>query len=126
MRVSSLRVFVGDLEGCAEFFGTKLGLTLKVDGRQHGWLVFDDAAGLSLVVEGVAPDAPAEDRSMVGRFTGISFAVDDIDAEHARLAAAGVPFDGMPERQAWGGSLATLRDPAGNQFQLVSYPKPSA
>jgi predicted enzyme related to lactoylglutathione lyase len=94
MRVSGLRVFVHELEGCVEFFGARLGLALN--------------------------------RALVGRFTGISFAVDDIAAEHSRLAAAGVPFDGAPELQAWGGWLATLRDPAGNQFQLVSYPKPAS
>jgi uncharacterized glyoxalase superfamily protein PhnB len=58
----------------------------------------------------------------VGRFTGLSFAVEDIAATHARLVAADVPFAGPPQKQFWGGTLATLTDPAGNQLQLVQYP----
>jgi uncharacterized glyoxalase superfamily protein PhnB len=38
------------------------------------------------------------------------------------LASKGVKLTGQPERQSWGGTLATLRDPAGNEFQLVEYP----
>jgi catechol 2,3-dioxygenase-like lactoylglutathione lyase family enzyme len=34
----------------------------------------------------------------------------------------GVAFTGLPEQQSWGGILATLRDPAGNELQLVQRP----
>lgn len=33
--------------------------------------------------------------------------------------AKGVAFSGAPEPQAWGGTLATFMDPAGNRLQLV-------
>jgi uncharacterized glyoxalase superfamily protein PhnB len=38
------------------------------------------------------------------------------------LSALGVAFTGLPEQQDWGGILATLRDPAGNELQLVQQP----
>lgn len=50
--------------------------------------------------------------------TMVNLAVDDIAAEHARLAALGVPFLRPPEREDWGGSVATLTDPDGNLLQL--------
>jgi predicted enzyme related to lactoylglutathione lyase len=123
MRIAGFRVFVRDAGRAATFFQSMLSLRITADGREHGYVVFDGGAGLNLVVESVPPDAPADERVLVGRFTGISFAVDDLIAEHARLAAAGVPFNGVPEVQTWGGMLATFVDPDGNQFQLVQYPK---
>lgn len=61
------------------------------------------------------------DRALVGRFTGISFAVDDINDSYESLRSAGLAFSGEPERQAWGGRLATIVDPSGNELQLVQY-----
>lgn len=55
----------------------------------------------------------------MGRFTGLSFHVADIAASHAALLAMGVVFSGAPERQPWGGQLATFSDPDGNGLQLV-------
>jgi uncharacterized glyoxalase superfamily protein PhnB len=81
-----------------------------------------DAEPLSLVVEHVATDAPAEDQALVGRFTGLSFDVTDVEAKFQELSSLGVAFTGLPERQQWGGILATLRDPAGNELQLVQQP----
>jgi lactoylglutathione lyase len=33
-----------------------------------------------------------------------------------------VHFTGLPEKQQWGGVLATMQDPAGNELQLVQHP----
>jgi predicted enzyme related to lactoylglutathione lyase len=55
----------------------------------------------------------------VGRFTGLSFSVPDIQSKYAELLSKGVTFSGAPEAQAWGGTLATFTDPAGNALQLV-------
>ena len=48
--------------------------------------------------------------------------VDDIHAEHARLAAEGVEFIRVPEREHWGGWVATFSDPDGNVLQLLQFP----
>jgi lactoylglutathione lyase len=123
MRVAGVRIFVRDLDGAAAFYRDRLRLRITADGRAHGYVVFDGEAGVNLVVESVAPDAPEDEQVLVGRFSGVSFEVADIAAEHARLLSAGVPFDGAPALQLWGGFIATLRDPAGNQLQLVQYPQ---
>ncbi|PWW23384.1 glyoxalase/bleomycin resistance protein/dioxygenase superfamily protein [Geodermatophilus normandii] len=47
------------------------------------------------------------------------FEVDDVDAEYARLAGAGVPFEGRLHTEAWG-RQAVFADPDGNRFVLSS------
>ncbi len=121
MQLSAARIFVLELATARRFYESMLGLTVKHDGTSYGFCVFD-AGGLDLVVEALPEDAPPEDRALVGRFTGLSFAVANVATEHERLSSAGVVFSGAPERQSWGGTLATMRDPAGNEIQLVQYP----
>jgi catechol 2,3-dioxygenase-like lactoylglutathione lyase family enzyme len=121
MKLAALRLFVRDLAAARDFYAGELGLRLQHDGGADGFCVFD-LHGIDLVVEAVPADAPADEQALVGRFTGLSFAVGDIAATYARLVAAGVPFAGPPQKQFWGGTLATLTDPAGNELQLVQYP----
>lgn len=121
MKLSGARIFVRDFSEARTFYAEVLGLALKHDGARFGYCVFDTGE-LELIVEVVPNDAPAEDQALVGRFTGLSFAVADISTEHSRLLAAGVPFTGAPEKQFWGGWLATFKDPAGNELQLVQHP----
>jgi uncharacterized glyoxalase superfamily protein PhnB len=52
----------------------------------------------------------------------LSFTVQDIETKHQELAARGVRFTGLPEKQSWGGILATLQDPSGNELQIVQHP----
>jgi predicted enzyme related to lactoylglutathione lyase len=121
MNLSSARVFVKDLSAAHSFYAQALGLPLRAGGPEAGFCVYA-AGNCQLVVESVASDAPVEDQALVGRFTGLSFTVQDIDAQHRRLVSRGVIFTSLPERQPWGGTLATLLDPAGNGLQLVQHP----
>lgn len=121
MELSAVRLFVRDLAGALTFYQHVLGLRLVHGGVAAGYCVFA-VGGCQLVVEPVARNAPEDEQVLVGRFTGLSFAVADVAAEHARLVALGVPFPGPPEAQPWGGILATFRDPAGNELQLVQAP----
>jgi predicted enzyme related to lactoylglutathione lyase len=121
MELNTARVFVRDIDAAKQFYSRKLGLPLKADGSQYGYCVFK-AGNTELVIEVVADDAPEEDRVLVGRFTGLSFNVQDIAEKHQQLVALGVHFTGAPEKQFWGGILATLQDPSGNQLQIVQQP----
>lgn len=123
MLLAAARVFVHDLPAARDFYEQQLGLVIAFDGADEGFVRFDTGQ-LQLVLESVAADAPADEQVLVGRFTGLSFGVADLRAEHARLAAAGVRFTGEPEAQFWGGWLATLADPEGNELQLVQFPQP--
>jgi predicted enzyme related to lactoylglutathione lyase len=121
MELNTARVFVKDISVAKRFYGQTLGLPLKADGSQHGYCVFKSGSA-ELVVETVADDAPEEERALVGRFTGLSFTVADTVAKHKELQARGVRFTGPPEKQFWGGVLATLQDPSGNELQIVQQP----
>ena len=121
MELNTARIFVRDIDHAKHFYNGKLGLPIKADGSKYGYCVFK-AGSTELVVEAVAEDAPEEDKVLVGRFTGLSFTVQDAEAKHRELAARGVPFTGLPEMQLWGGILATLQDPSGNELQIVQQP----
>jgi catechol 2,3-dioxygenase-like lactoylglutathione lyase family enzyme len=121
MKLAAVRLFVRNLAMAQDFYGRHLGLKQTVVDPHSAYAVFD-IDGVDVVIEVVAPEAPVDDQRLVGRFTGLSFSVSDIQADHQRLSQAGVSFVGPPERQDWGGWLATLRDPSGNELQLVQYP----
>lgn len=121
LKLAAARIFVRDLKEARAFYEQKLGMRVGAAGPEADFVVFE-AQSCDLVVERVAPDAAPEDQALVGRFTGLSFNVKNIEQLCRQLEAQGVQFTGQPERQAWGGTLATLRDPAGNELQLVEYP----
>ena len=98
MELNTARVFVRDIDSAEQFYSGTLGLAIKADGSQYGYCVFK-AGRTDLVVETVADEAPEEERVMVGRFTGLSFSVQDVEAKHRELAASGVPSTGVPEKQ---------------------------
>ena len=50
------------------------------------------------------------------------FGVDDIQLEHSKLLEAGVCFIRNPEKEEWGGWVATFKDPDGNILQLLQFP----
>ena len=120
MNLNTVRVFVlvRDLGAAQPFYSNGLGLRLRAGRADLGYCVFD-AGNAQLVVESVPPDAPEEDQALVGRFTGLSFAVADVEAKHKELLSLGVRFTGAPERQSWGGVLATFQDPEGNEMQIA-------
>jgi predicted enzyme related to lactoylglutathione lyase len=49
----------------------------------------------------------------------INLEVDDVQAAHRRLVGAGVMFIRAPEREDWGGWVASFADPDGNTLQLM-------
>ena len=118
MNLSAARIFVRDVAEAERFYVERLGLTLKLSDFEHGVCIFD-IGSVEFIVEAVPADAPRDEQEFVGRFTGLSFAVENIKSKHRHLLSLGVEFSGEPEQQYWGGWLATLKDPAGNELQLV-------
>ena len=47
--------------------------------------------------------------------------LDGLDAEHARLKAAGVQFTREKGVEFWGGVISTFNDPDGNIIQLIEF-----
>ena len=72
-----------------------------------------------------ASQAPLPDWPTVHPFQGhLAFRVDDVDAERARLLAAGASSEGAPGTSPDGDPYAMLRDPWGVPLQLVSRAEP--
>ena len=112
MNIAYVNVFVADLERSIDFY-SKLGLKLTLSADEHGYASFDAGpVSLGLAVPG------AEQGELVGRHTGVGFAVDDLVKEHARLEGIGVEFTTPPTKQPWGGFMATFADPDGNIYYL--------
>jgi predicted enzyme related to lactoylglutathione lyase len=53
----------------------------------------------------------------------VNLGVDDIHAAYRTLLARGVVFVRPPEREHWGGWVASFRDPDGNLIQLLQPPE---
>jgi catechol 2,3-dioxygenase-like lactoylglutathione lyase family enzyme len=121
MDLNAARLFVRDIGVAKDFYGRQLGLPLQYDGSAHGVCVFRSGA-MTLIVESVAADAPPDDQVLVGRYSGLSFQVASAQQSCDLLRAQGVEFTEAPERQPWGGVLATFRDPSGNALQICEYP----
>lgn len=119
MRLAAVRIFVTDLARSTEWYRQLLGNGPTAGGPAAGYVVFD--TGADLVLETVDDDSDIAADVLIGRFTGLSFAVDDIRAALLDLGEA-IDVVGGPELQSWGGTLATIADPDGNQLQLVQYP----
>ncbi len=106
----------GRFAAMARFYRDTLGLvprTSKADFINFDWNGVRLSIGVHDRVRGPSMDSL---RVMV------NLAVDDIDAAHARLARAGVTFTRQPEREEWGGDVATFADPDGNTLQLLQLP----
>ena len=116
-RLSAVRIFVTDLERARGFYRDLLELDEMDVGDGYALL---DCGGISVLLETTRPDDP-EAAALVGRLLAVSFTVEgDIHEVHHRLVACGVAFEGAPETQPWGGTLAFPRDPDGNILTLVA------
>ena len=54
----------------------------------------------------------------------VNLAVDDIHSAYQRLRKRGVEFLREPEKEHWGGYVATFKDPDGNVLQLLQQRSP--
>ena len=118
MDVLSSRILLrpSDLDRSRRFYRDRLGLAIY---REFGppddpGLVFFLGQGL-LEVSGHAAGPP-------GRSVMIWIQVRDIHAEHARLAAAGVPIVREPIAEPWGLTEMWIEDPDGVRIVLVEVP----
>jgi lactoylglutathione lyase len=114
----TIRVFVSDIHRARSFYRDKLGLPLASDMADQGYVVFTPGK-LKILIEGCDPN-DGEGRALVGRFVGLSFRVPDVQDAYDELLRCGVEFNGPPEKQPWGGTLAHLVDPDRNVLTLVS------
>ncbi|MBH0118055.1 VOC family protein [Rhodococcus sp. NPDC003382] len=126
MRINLTSVFVDDQRAALAFYTDVLGFV------KHHDIPIGDASWLT-VVSPDAPDGPQLLLEPAGhpavkpyrdalREDGIplaQFAVDDVEAEHARLTAKGVEFT-MPPTDIGTAVVAVFDDTCGNLIQIVA------
>jgi len=125
MRIKWTRLYVDDQEKALQFYTDKLGFQKKTDFSQgnYRWLTVaspEDPNGVELVLESNAnPAGKAYQESVRGQSQpAAQFLVNDVQAEHDRLAAKGVKFT-MPVTPVTGSVIAVLDDTCGNLIQLT-------
>jgi catechol 2,3-dioxygenase-like lactoylglutathione lyase family enzyme len=122
-RLLLVRIFVRDFERAVRFYTETLGMKLSHRSDELGWAQLT-TGGAELALErdrGEGEDGHDED--LVGRFVGISLAVENIMETYETLRARGVEFLRPPAKMPWGGVLAHFRDPDGNVLTLVGAPR---
>lgn len=129
MKIKLVSIHVDDQNKAAEFYGEILGFNKKHDidvGGGFRWLTFVSSDGhddVELVLEPNAnPVAKAYQEGLLKQgIPATAFEVDDVDAEHARLAARGVVFFSEPKQQG-PVKLAVFADTCGNLIQIYQPP----
>ena len=100
------------------FYTGKLGFTVVTDqpfNEKQRWIEL--AVGRSQT--GIVLFTPEGHEDRVGTFFNGSLACDDVERTYEELKGRGVEFTAPPTRQPWG-TIATFKDPDGNQFVLSS------
>ena len=112
--LSHLFVSVRDLHATHRFYVEQLGLGVLVGGPDRTYMRLGGGGGFHIGFEVIPAAAnPTDGIEIVIR-------VEDVDAVHARLSAAGVAFDAPPADQVWGARHVWLRDPTGYRVSLYS------
>ncbi|MFB6722940.1 VOC family protein [Kribbella sp. NPDC056345] len=126
MRINLVSVFVDDQRAALAFYTDILGFTKKHDIPlgDAAWLTVvspEAPDGAELLLEPVGHPAvkPYRDALVEDGIPLVQFAVDDVEAEHARLTALGVVFT-QPPTDVGTVMMAVLDDTCGNLVQIVS------
>ncbi len=118
IRIGFVRIFVSDFERSFNFYTKSIGMECDFSD-DISWAQFHAGEDISLAIELCAPERTECGAKLVGRFSGVTLLVDDIANAFTEMQARGVEFTNEPSTQAWGGTIATFRDPDGNILTLM-------
>lgn len=128
MKIYATQVFVDDQEKGLDFYTNVLGFEKKHDIPlgQHRWLTVTapgDQDGVQLLLEPSSHPAvgPFREAMVEDGIPWTSFAVDNIEQEHAQLEKQGVHFIQPPVVHE-GYSTAVFDDTCGNLIQIIQLP----
>lgn len=116
MEVRELTIMVGtdQIAAMTRFYGVTLGLPRVARFRDP---VFEAAGGFIRLLDHSMISGPTLEPARMQ----INLFVDDVTVEFERVMSAdpSVRAQREPERESWGGEVATLLDPDGNFVQLL-------
>ena len=115
-----VRYMIDDVASAVTFYTTLLGFTLEQDASPAFAAVARDGVRLLLSGEGSSGKRPLADgrQQTPGGWNRIHLQVADLEAEVARLRAAGVPFRTRDIVSGPGGAQVIVEDPSGNPIEL--------
>ncbi len=125
-------VMVSNQTAALDFYVNKLGLQKKIDMKfgEMRWLEVapvNSESSISLMEPSpkIMPKNVLEAaKKTIGMPTGLWFYTNDIQGTFAELKSKGVDIS-QPEKQDWGGTMSTIKDQDGNEYQLISSPEHS-
>jgi catechol 2,3-dioxygenase-like lactoylglutathione lyase family enzyme len=127
MHIDLVTVIVDDYDRAIEFFVSTLGFelaedspSLTNDGRPKRWVVVRPPGGGTgvLLARADGDRQSAAAGNQVGGRVGFFLRVDDFDAAHERMVAAGVEFVSAPRTEPYG-RVAVFLDISGNRWDLL-------
>ncbi|PVY97083.1 VOC family protein [Actinomycetospora cinnamomea] len=126
MRIRLTSIFVDDQRAALDFYTDVLGFRLRHDVPlgDDSWLTVvspEEPDGPELLLEPAGHPAvkPYRDALVEDGIPLVQFAVDDVEAEYARLTARGVTFT-QPPTDVGPVIVAVLDDTCGNLVQILS------
>jgi catechol 2,3-dioxygenase-like lactoylglutathione lyase family enzyme len=127
MHIEQVAVIVQDYDEAIRFYVDVLGFELVEDspartndGREKRWVVVRPSGARTALLLARA-DGERQARAVGDQFAGrvgLFLRVDDFEATHARLRAAGVHFHTEPRDEPYG-RVAVFSDVAGNRWDLL-------
>ena len=118
---STLSLTVADVDASRDFLCTHLGYEVAMAQDGFASLTRGDAAVDVVLLRRGTEVLPAEQRDREATGLILALTVTDLDAEEARLRAAGAPITMPLSEEPWGERLFQLTDPNGVVVQLVEW-----
>lgn len=121
VRLGYAILFVSELDRSVAFYRDLIGLPFRFANESYAEFATGGAKfslyARSHLRELIGVDAPAG--AVPWPQGEVAFFCDDVDAEHARLAAAGVRVLAPPTDRPWGERTLHVADPDGNVVELT-------
>ena len=109
VRLDHMSLPVADWRRSRNWYRDRLGFKVEFEIPERDTVAMVDDADLTIFL--------ANGQPLAGPGLGFAIQVDDVEAKHAELAAAGVAFVHPPMKVVWGYG-AELLDPDGYRLQL--------
>ena len=122
IKATAISLNVADVAASAEFAQTYFGFTTMMSAEGFVSLAHPSAgANIIFLATGLPTFKPKQIAGPAGPGLLLVFEVEDIDAEHERIAAAGATVVTAPETEPWGERYSQYADPNGIVWQLVQW-----
>lgn len=118
---TALSLNVDDVAASASFATTHFGFEEAMSAEGFVSLQHPEAPNIIFLKTGLVTFRPHEIAGSAGQGTLLVFVVEDIDAEFARIDAAGARVITPPETEPWGERYCQFADPNGLVWQLVQW-----